>query len=63
MCSRVSSSKCVTIRLAVGTDSLNLTAAQILLNTRQRRGFGFAVFDNLKLLPVLKMFFPSAVEL
>jgi hypothetical protein len=46
-----------------GADSFNQTAAQILLNPRQRGGFGFAVFDNLKLLPVLEMVFPSALEL
>ena len=36
-------------------NSLNQTAAQILLNPRQRRWFGFTVFDNLELLPVLKV--------
>ena len=38
-----------------GTDSFNQTTTQILLNSRQRRGFSFAVFNNLELLTVLKM--------
>jgi hypothetical protein len=46
-----------------GTNALNQTATQIFLNPRQRCGFSFAIFDNLELLPILKVFFPIALEL
>jgi len=46
-----------------GADSFNQTATQILLNPRQRRGFGFAVFNDLELLTILKMFFPNTFKL
>jgi hypothetical protein len=46
-----------------GTNALNQTATQIFLNPCQRGRFGFAVFNDLKLLPILEMLFPSPLKL
>ena len=44
-------------------DTFNQATPQILLNPCQRGRFGFAIFNHLKLLTILEMFFPSALEL